>query len=113
MSCLKLYAPEECEFDSYEADGLAGSDSFESYESDEPEVVSLSAFDRGRNLSLMEILARTRAVYQNKRCRDCGRPTVEPVERDDAILGKNRSPIPGSATLIGFSCQYCRNEWPL
>ena len=113
MSCLKLYAPDEYEVDSYAADGFDESPSFKTSDSVERQVVSFACFEHGRNVSLMEILARTRAVYRNKRCRDCGRPTVQPIERDDALLGKNRLPIPGSATLVGFSCQYCRNEWSL
>lgn len=113
MSSLKLYAPQECEVHSYAADGFDDSPNFETCDTVEREVVSFAGFEHGRNVSLMEILARTRAVYRNKRCRDCGRPTVQPVERDDALLGKNRLPIPGSATLLGFTCQYCRNEWSL
>lgn len=108
MSCLKLYAPHEAE--------LAGEVEYgESLRIDasEPEILSWETYRRSRKLSLIEILARTRALYQNKRCRDCGRPTVQPVEHDDALLGKNRAPIPGSATLLGFHCDYCRTEWPV
>lgn len=119
MSCLKIYAPddfelaEETEY-SAEFENTAATYDEAGRDDAEPEILSLhSIVDRFRNLSVMEVLARTRVMYQNKRCRCCHRPTVEPVEQDDALLNRNRMPIPGSATLVGFHCQYCRHQWRL
>jgi hypothetical protein len=114
MSCLKLYAPaeidvEEPRFSIYvDPSDREGAD---------PEILSwnrISTHTRRDNpSSLMELLTRTRVLYRNKRCRSCDRPTVEPVEMDDAVVSKSRLPVPGSATLVGFQCQYCRHEWAL
>jgi hypothetical protein len=67
--------------------------------------------DRPGPLSLMELLTRSRVLYRNRVCRECRRPTVEPVDAGDGIPGKNRMPIPGTSTLQGFRCQYCRKQW--
>ena len=103
MSCLKLYAPDEVQ----EEHGVV-----EYLSDEEPAILSWSrVVNPSRNPSLMEVLARTRTLYRNRSCRSCGRPTVEPVQLNDATLGKGRLPIPGTATLVGFHCQYCRHEW--
>jgi hypothetical protein len=121
MSCLKLYAPDDSHTSTVHEQGFSEPNNFQRSESglgrsegrSEPGIVSWKSFSHPLKKSRMEMLARSRALYLNKRCRNCGRPTVRPLEQDDAVLGKNQSPIPGSATLIGFSCEYCRNEWLL
>lgn len=64
-----------------------------------------------RPMSMQQLLARTRAIHRNRQCRECQGPCVEPVHQDDAALNRNRMPIPGTATLIGFRCQHCAAEW--
>ncbi len=58
------------------------------------------------------VLDRARTLYLNRCCPDCSHPIVEPVELDDAMVNRNGQPIPGTATLIGFRCDACDNEWP-
>ena len=43
---------------------------------------------------------------------DRSHPIVEPIELDNGILNRNRMPIPGTATLVGFHCHGCQREWP-
>jgi hypothetical protein len=117
MSCLKLYAPIESDFQERRFSIYEDPEEVGDREEGEPEILSwnrIATQPRTQNTpSLMELLARTRTLYRNKRCRSCNRPTVEPVEMDDALVSKNRMPVPGSATLVGFQCQYCRHEWSL
>lgn len=55
---------------------------------------------------------RARNELRNRVCPNCSRVTVEPVELHDGLLDKNGGFIPGSATLVGFSCNACGHEWP-
>lgn len=62
----------------------------------------------------MRALHRARLLFENQKCPFCGRATVEPLELDDAIVSRlNHREIPGSATLVGFHCSSCENEWPV
>ncbi|MES2793548.1 MAG: hypothetical protein V4719_28300 [Planctomycetota bacterium] len=61
--------------------------------------------------SFIEAVQRSRLLHMHRRCQECGRPTVHPMERNDAVLGKNRLPIPGTSTVVGFHCDYCQSEW--
>ena len=65
-----------------------------------------------RTQSTMSQVERARLLHDNRSCPDCHRPLVEPIELQDALLTRNRLPIPGTATLVGFRCQHCRTEWP-
>lgn len=49
----------------------------------------------------------------NDCCPQCQRSLVEPLELQDAIIGRNQRPVPGTSTLIGFHCQSCEWEWPI
>ena len=103
---LKLYAPDEIETADGEYPSLA------LYEpEDEPQVLSWRVMRRDGQPSFLEIVNRSRMLHMHRRCNQCGRPTVQPVERDDAVLGKNRLPIPGTSTVVGFHCVYCQSEW--
>ena len=108
MSNLKLYAPQE-------NDVLDFSDDFDlriASEETDPAILSFGTImERVRGTSFMELVTRSRVIYRNKECRCCGRPTVEPVEQEDALQGRNRMPTPGAGTLVGFQCQYCRHHW--
>jgi len=81
---------------------------------DEPVILSLKSYrqlvDDGK---LNHVVERARRLYHNNRCPHCSHPMVEPIELDDAIMNRNRMPIPGTATLVGFHCQGCNHEWPV
>jgi hypothetical protein len=78
-----------------------------------PVILSLKSYrellDDGK---LNPVLERARNLRRNGRCPHCDHPIVEPIELDDAILNRNRMPIPGTATLVGFHCHGCHHEWP-
>lgn len=105
---LKLYAPEEQDVADFPL-GLY-------HEPDEtpeeqPQVLSWRIMRRDGQPSFLEIINRSRLLHMHRRCHRCGRPTVQPLERDDATLGKNRLPVPGTSTVVGFHCVYCQSEW--
>jgi hypothetical protein len=80
---------------------------------DEPVILSLKSYrqlvDDGK---MNHVVERARTIRRNGRCPHCNHPVVEPIELDDAILNRNRMPIPGTATLVGFHCHGCEREWP-
>jgi hypothetical protein len=59
-----------------------------------------------------DALARARLERDNRCCPHCGRVTVEPIELDDGLVGRSGGVIPGTATVVGFSCNACRHQWP-
>jgi hypothetical protein len=81
---------------------------------DEPVILSLKSYkqllDDGK---MNHVVDRARRIHNNNRCPHCSHPLVEPIELDDAILNRNRMPIPGTATLVGFHCHGCQREWPV
>lgn len=74
-------------------------------------AVILSHPALGAEAPSQSVLARARLMHRNQSCPRCGRVTVEPVEYDDALLDRNGTPIPGSASVAGFSCNSCHGEW--
>lgn len=104
---LKLYSPDETDTLEMEYPSL----SLYQEPAEEPEVLSWRVMRRNGQPSYLEILNRSRLLHMHRRCHDCGRPTVQPLEQDDATIGKNRLPIPGTATVVGFHCEYCQSEW--
>ena len=58
-----------------------------------------------------DVVTRARLMHHNSRCRSCGKATVDPIELDDALLNRWGLPIPGTATIVGFACGACGNEW--
>ena len=80
----------------------------------EPQVLSFETFAaRKQARRVFSLVARARALHNNKRCPYCRHPIVEPVELDDAVVNRNRMTIPGTATLVGFHCERCSAEWPV
>jgi hypothetical protein len=80
-----------------------------------PEPHILPMHGHGSTLRLRQNSSQTeraRALHENRQCPECARPLVEPIELADALLTRNRLPIPGTATLVGFRCTCCRLEWP-
>ena len=59
----------------------------------------------------MDVVTRARVLYANRSCQDCGYPVVEPIELHDSAVNMSGLSIPGTATLVGFRCHGCQNEW--
>jgi hypothetical protein len=59
----------------------------------------------------MDVVTRARVMYDNRKCRKCGYPVVEPVELSDSAVNLSGLAIPGTATLVGFHCRGCDAEW--
>jgi hypothetical protein len=99
MSHLKLFRP-EADVEQRGADD------------DAPIILPFARFSYSRDYRLLDPLSRARTIYANSRCCNCGYPMVEPIELDDSLMNRNRLPIPGTATLVGFRCDRCHLEWP-
>lgn len=56
-------------------------------------------------------IRRARMEYHNQSCPSCGRTTVEPIEMADSRIGRNNCLVPGTATVVGFSCNACHEMW--
>ena len=75
--------------------------------------------DRGRRSVVisgrfMEPEDRARVLLHNNCCPECTRHDIEPLELDNALISpKNRLPVPGTATIVGFHCNDCGTEWPV
>jgi len=62
----------------------------------------------------MEPVDRARILQQNNCCPECTLHDIEPLELADAVISpKNRLPVPGTATIVGFHCNNCGTEWPV
>lgn len=62
----------------------------------------------------MEPADRARIIQQNNCCPACALHDIEPLELADALISpKNRLPVPGTATIVGFHCNDCGTEWPV
>ncbi len=59
----------------------------------------------------MDVVTRARLLFANRQCHDCGYPVVEPIELPDSTMNLSGLAIPGTATLVGFRCCGCQNEW--
>lgn len=114
MSRLRVYWPDAVLFQP--ASSGAAQDSAERLhvlhlaEVSEPHILPFRRGPRPTGTE-QDIVTRARLIFANRECPHCQRPTVEPVELDDAIYNRNGLPVPGSATLIGFECQSCDHEW--
>ena len=96
MSLLSVFWPEECDSPSNLAD--------------EPMILPFSR-SRQQSPPRMDVIARARTLFQNRRCRECGYPVVKPLELTDGLVNLSGLEIPGTATLIGFQCQACDAGW--
>lgn len=57
---------------------------------------------------------RARVIRENAVCPECEALNVEPLELHDAVISpRNRMPVPGTATIVGFHCNSCDTEWPV
>ena len=59
----------------------------------------------------MDVVTRARVLFANRKCHECRYPVVEPIELADSAVNSSGLAIPGTATLIGFRCCGCQNEW--
>lgn len=57
------------------------------------------------------IVRRAHLWNSNRACPCCRRASVEPVELEDGLLNAKAEPIPGTATIVGFTCNGCGHEW--
>jgi len=98
MSHLRLYRP-EC---------APAANRFET----EPVILPFRRHSFGlKSRNLVDIVVRAQTLHQNRRCPACQHPVVEQLELPDGLLNRNRLPIPGTATLVGFRCDSCHSEW--
>lgn len=77
---------------------------------EEPAILPFRS-ERSQQGWRFDIVARARAIYDNRTCPHCEYAVVVPIELDDATLNRTGQPIPGTATLVGFRCRGCRTEW--
>lgn len=62
----------------------------------------------------MQPVDRARLLHENNCCPECAHHDIEPLELEDSIISpRNRLPVPGTATIVGFHCNDCGIEWPV
>jgi hypothetical protein len=62
----------------------------------------------------MPAVDRARLIHQNGTCPECSHQDIEPLELADSMISpRNRLPVPGTATIVGFHCNDCGTEWPV
>jgi len=83
-----------------------------SYVDDAPQIYSFCDFASQHSPKTLKITDRARIEHQNRSCPICRRVTVEPIELKNGRLGKNGRMVPGTGSLVGFSCNACGHEWP-
>lgn len=83
-------------------------------ETAEPAVIPFSRTNRwaATDSPSADVIERAATLHANSVCPGCRRPGVEPLELNDALIGRGNLPIPGTATLVGFRCNGCGTEWP-
>lgn len=103
---LRLFAPAEEESAERKSADSGADTEVLSFEQNRPTAVT-----SGRIMAPAE---RARILRENSVCPDCNRTQVEPIELNDALLSpRNRMPVPGTATIVGFHCDGCGCEWPV
>ncbi|MCA9039089.1 MAG: hypothetical protein KDA65_01945 [Planctomycetaceae bacterium] len=100
MSTLKIYRPDQAHTNVQPMDILSFRRPWESRQ------------QRQLDEATLRVLSRAKLIRDNRECPCCNSASVLPIELDNAILNRNRLPIPGSATLVGFRCTICDHEWP-
>jgi hypothetical protein len=107
MSRFKLYWPEDVS-DTVDEPAIL---SFINYYAPQTLRMDAAVGINGRTVSRDDVLTRTRAIHHNQCCPICDRAKVEPLVANDAWVGRNNLPIPGTATLEGFRCVHCEHRW--
>ena len=104
MSILKIYYPEETHIQPVAS-------------KEEPSSMILP-FDRGSIKKPHYLqqddwtLRRARVMFKNQHCPACRCATVASLELRDGQLNRKNHTIPGTASVVGFRCESCDNEWP-
>ena len=80
-------------------------------EADDSPVILQMHLTHSAGSGRMDVITRARLLFDNRCCPTCGYPVVTPIELNDGQLSRNRLPIPGTATLVGFRCNGCDAEW--
>jgi hypothetical protein len=78
-----------------------------------PDILPMAKYTSTRRSIRFDVIARARTLFANRTCPTCDYPVVTPVELDNATHNRNGQPIPGSATLVGFHCEGCGEEWSI
>ncbi len=110
-SVLKVFLPDEAD----SLDSSPGTETSPS-QSESQDILPFATAGRTTIFSgrLIPAVERARILHQNSECPECGRPNVQPLELNDALISpRNRMPVPGTATIIGFHCEDCECEWPV
>jgi predicted RNA-binding Zn-ribbon protein involved in translation (DUF1610 family) len=100
---LRLFSPTD------EISEASSSDTFE-------DIIPFERASRSMIFSarVMAPADRARLIHQNSTCPDCGHHDIEPLELADSVISpRNRMPVPGTATIVGFHCNECGTEWPV
>lgn len=100
MSTLKIYRPDQAHNNAQPVDILSFRRPWESRQQQQQDEAT------------RRVLIRAKLIRANRECPCCNSASVVPIELGNAILNRNRLPIPGSATIVGFRCTLCENEWP-
>lgn len=110
---LRLFSPNndpsEQPLDEFALEAATKAESFE-------DIIPISRARRSVIISgrIMPAADRARLIRQNGICPECGHPNVEPLELADSLISaRNRLPVPGTATIVGFHCNDCGSEWPV
>ncbi|MFK7777880.1 MAG: hypothetical protein QM501_07115 [Gimesia sp.] len=104
MSILKIYFPEEIQ--NQPAASL------------EDPIPMVLPFERGyiKKPHFLQqedwTLSRARVMFKNHQCPACRSSVVSSLELRDGLLNRKNNMIPGTATVVGFRCGSCDNEWP-
>jgi hypothetical protein len=108
MSCLKLHWPQSLSLYAPADTEWAGDEP----SADAPVILSFPrrAARLGHNPQ-RALLTRARVIHENRCCPVCNRAAVVPVEAGQSLLYRDRMPVPGSGTLLGFECESCGHTW--
>ncbi len=98
MSRLSVYWPDECE---HASAAIAKA----------PMILPFPRRTPGDVPRQLDVVTRARILFENRRCRHCRYPVIEPLEHDDALVNSSGLEIPGTATLVGFQCRSCDATW--
>ena len=109
MSALKLHQPELTVFNGQDNDEGPTIFRIEDYAALRPtrRDTTLRAFDDQE-----ESVDRARILHLNRRCPYCKHPIVDPMALNDGRWNRGHSCVPGTASLVGFQCGGCYQQWP-
>lgn len=80
---------------------------------DEPLIYSFKEYSgHSQRHEDSRVAERARLERENQSCPSCNRITVDAIELQDGIIGRNGARVFGTGTIVGFSCNACGHEWP-